>query len=357
MSSTLLLYLYRKTLPVNFKRESDMKSLADTMKNVKVKAQYVLDNTELVLSQMKISSGTLMLINIAKRDGLKCHCCGDDKLYFTIDPNKGLVLVSSQLYKKKPSVMTKDHNVLKSLYGADTIDNQHLLCERCNSTRGNLFAEYHEFKSWYDEQLSFGRNPYKAIQNLKQNFCYVDFPKNIQSMQHIEHLTNNCSVFPPFIRKHLIQMYMKHGKFIRDPKAANNGYNYTNDLLLTRYSSKAWNDLMNTMVVMVIQKVHKFQIEKPNIDFSVYKNYNKKKMNATDFLNIIHHKIQGSVFELGKTAEAERREYILKENIAATKRQAEEMKQKVQVQQESVIIPSEPTFWQKIVNSFKSLFA
>jgi len=332
-----------------------MKALADSMNNVKVKAQYVLDNTEAVRSQIKISSGNLMLINIAKRDGLKCDCCGDDKLYFTIHPQNGLVLVSSQLYKKKPTAMTMDHDILKSLAGADTIDNQHLLCERCNSARGNLFAEYSEFKSWFDEQISFGRNPYNAARTLVQNFCYLDFQKNLGSMKDIEHLAKGA-VFPPFLRKHLVEMYMKNGKFVRNISAPNNSYNYTSDSLLTRYNTDAWNELMNSLVVMLIEREHKYRIQNPNINFSVYKTYNKKKMSADDFLNLIHNKIQSSVFELSKTALAERREKIRKENIAATQRQSEEMQQKVQ-EQHTILIPAELSFWQKIVKAVKAMIA
>lgn len=332
-----------------------MKALADSMNNVKVKAQYVLDNTEAVRSQIKISSGNLMLINIAKRDGLKCDCCGDDKLYFTIHPQNGLSLVSSQLYKKKPTAMTMDHDTLKSLYGADTIENQHLLCERCNSTRGNLFAEYSEFKTWFHEQLSFGRNPYNAARSLVQNFCYIEFNKNIGSMKDLEHLAKG-SVFPPALRKHLVEMYMKQGKFVRNSKDSHNVYNYTSDLLLTRYNTDAWNDLMNELVVRRIEREHKFRIENPKVNFSVYKTYNKKKMTADDFLNLVHNKIQSAVFELGKNAASERRDAIRKQNIASTERQAAEMQQKVH-EQHMVLIPAELSFWQKIVKAVKAMIA
>ncbi len=331
-----------------------MKALADRMNNVKVKAQYVLDNTEAVRSQIKITSGNLMLINIAKRDGLKCDCCGDDKLYFTIHEQHGLVLVSSQLYKKKPTAMTMDHDTLKSLAGLDTLENQHLLCERCNSARGNLFAEYAEFKSWFDEQLAFGRNPYNAARSLVQNFCYIDFNKNIGSMKDLEHLAKG-SVFPPVLRKYLVETYMKNRKFVRNSKDSHNVYNYTNEVLLTRYNTDAWNDLMNELVVRIIEREHKYRIQNPKINFSVYKTYSKKKMTAEDFLNMVHNKIQSSVFALGKKADVERLDSIRKQNIASTEIQAVQMQQKVQEQY--ILIPSELTWWQKIVKAVKVLIA
>lgn len=336
-----------------------MKALADKMNNVKVKAQYVLDNTEVVRSQIKITSGCLMLINLAKRDGLKCDCCGDDKLYFTIHEQNGLVLVSSQIYKKNPTPMTMDHNTLKSLNGTDTIENQHLLCMRCNATRGNSFAEYSEFKSWFHKELSYGRNPHNTARFVVQNYCYIDFTKNISSTKNLDHMAKG-SVFPPFLRNHLIDMYMKKGKFIRKINSANNSYNFTNEALLTRYNTVAWDELMNYLVMMIIQRDHKFRIDKPNINFSVYKSYNKK-MSADDFLNIVHNKIQSATYELGKNVATERQAAIRKKNLAAITQQSKEMLQTVQEEQIIVeehhneVVPRF-TWWQKIVNAFKVLF-
>jgi hypothetical protein len=336
-----------------------MNILATRLNNLKVKAQYVLDNTEEVRKHIKITSGTLMLINLAKRDGLKCDCCGDDSLYFMVHPENGLVLVSSHKHKKRQKSMTMDHDILKSLDGTNQIDNQHLLCERCNIARGNAFAEYSEFKQWFKEQVSLGRNPYNYASSLVQNFCYIDFQKNLGSMKDIEHLAKG-SVFPPFLRNHLIEMYMKNGKFVRSVNSPNNSYNFTNDVLLTRYNNYAWDELINALVVMIIEREHKYRIQNPNIDFSVYKMYNRRKMTADDFLNIVHQKIQTSVYNLGQTAITERRAAIRKQNLASIAKQSDEMQQKVQQkvqEQHIVIVPEELTWWQKIVQAFKALIA
>lgn len=322
------------------------------VKNVKLKAQYILDNVDKVRSRFRITSGTLMMINLAKRDGLKCDCCGDNKLHFIINPTNLLVLVSSQIYKNEPTKMTMDHDILKSLSGVDSIENKHLLCSRCNSTRDNKFAEYSEFKQWFHKEKSLGRNPHKTASALVQNYCYVDFKRNLSTLTRIEHLAKG-SKFPPFLHKFLIEMYMNNGKFIR---AVEGGYNYTNESLLTRYDAEAWNDLLNCLIIKIVEREQKYRIQNPKINFAVYKSYNRKTMTIDDLLEVISHKLKGTVLELGKKAAEERRQKMRQENLAAIERQATTMQQKVQ-EQHMVVIPAELSMWQKIVKVFKNMIA
>lgn len=332
-----------------------MKALADRMNNFKVKAQFVLDNTEEVRKQIKITSGNLMLINLAKRDGLKCDCCGDDKLFFTVHPENGLVLVSNQIFKKRPMAMTMDHDTLKSLSGADTIENQHLLCERCNTARGNSFAEYAEFKDWFKEQQSFGRNPYNAATSLVQNFCYMDFDKNLGSLKSIEHLAKGA-VFPPVIRNYLIKNYMTNGKFVRAVPGKKEAA-YTNETVLTRYNTDAWNDVLNTILAKLVVKHDKYTIDTPKVNFAVYKTYKKSKMGSEQFLEMIHNKMQSTYFEYHTNVVPQiRRENIRKHNLESTQRQSVEM-QKIVQEQHFVVVPADLSWWQKVLNVVKAMIS
>lgn len=68
-----------------------------------------------------------------------CMCCG-------------IPQVSVRNFQKNDGTLvrsTVDHVLLRSLGGANTVDNLVLMCHDCNQMRGNLFAELDEFIFWY----------------------------------------------------------------------------------------------------------------------------------------------------------------------------------------------------------------
>jgi hypothetical protein len=335
------------------------------VKNVKVKAQYVLDNTDKIRAEIKINSTNLMLINIAKRDGLKCDCCGEDRLHFIIGESGSLRLVSDQMFRGRPMAMTLDHDTLKSLAGSNEEENQHLLCERCNTARGNSFAEYQEFKQWFTKTKLLGKNPYNAATKLVNNFCYIGFDKNLSSVKHIKDIIAISDSMPPNYYGYLRNNYLKNGKFTRDEPINTLMYNYTSMELLTRFSEKAWNHLLNDLLVKLVQRNDTFNMENPNINFNVYKTYNKKHMNSDAFLDMIHNKLHSSYVEYKKNVVPQmKREYLREQNLVLLKQQSaaltKEKQQKVQEQYDEVqelIVPESETLWDKVLKLFKSIFS
>lgn len=64
----------------------------------------------------------------------------------------GIPQVSVRYFMKNDGTQvrsTVDHVLLRSLGGANTVDNLVLMCHDCNQMRGNLFAELDEFIFWY----------------------------------------------------------------------------------------------------------------------------------------------------------------------------------------------------------------
>lgn len=97
-----------------------------------------------------------------------CICCGKGKrksdLYFQYTNDSGLNLYAK--YGWKSSMLTIDHNLLKSLGGDTQPNNLNTMCYECNYLRGNNFAEVDEFLYWYNHPKR------KSI--IQKNFSYID---------------------------------------------------------------------------------------------------------------------------------------------------------------------------------------
>lgn len=223
-------------------------------RNVKFKGEFVLNNLEQLRKQYKFNSNALTLIEVAKRDGLKCDTCQASNIHFELHPEYGMTMYSSTVQ------MTKDHNLLKSLNGSNDASNQHLLCAKCNSLRDSRFAEYKEFKECYTDLLSQGLDPHKVISKMNRNFSYLDLNKNdfIRNITIIplDTLTNT-------IKKQLKEHYHKHGRFLA------NGFIQLNTVLA--YNNTAWNEFINELVAELVLKRLGQKIEVRNTQFNIFK--------------------------------------------------------------------------------------
>lgn len=115
--------------------------------NIKLKHKFVINHINLASKNSKV------LIKCFERDGLKCQCCGYDNIYYTFyDVTDGdSKQVEPVIFRDgKKQRITRDHNLLKSLKGSDDVSNITALCCDCNNLRANDFAEYKEFKDYYD---------------------------------------------------------------------------------------------------------------------------------------------------------------------------------------------------------------
>lgn len=138
---------------------------------------------------------------------LKCVCCGNDNVYFKFHKDKGRVTFKAMVSTGKGEMMmTVDHNVLKTLGGSDSISNYNPMCYKCNQVRGSRFAEYKEFKEWYDSQEVID-----TIAGMPDaNFCFIDYKLN----RNGNHFFNNiigAKTLPP-------QLVNAMKKTMRSPK-------------------------------------------------------------------------------------------------------------------------------------------
>lgn len=171
--------------------------------NVKLKAQYVIDNIDELTKVYGMSSNSKKLVTVLKRDGIKCHCCGQTNIYYRINENKVLEAYIHKENAKDEMRLTVDHDYLASLGGINHADNYHALCYKCNTLREDRFAEYPEFKEWYDNRRSNGKVVNKASH---RNYCPVDFKEAIKEAK-------NHMVFPngvPEIMKKRIRTVLKN---------------------------------------------------------------------------------------------------------------------------------------------------
>lgn len=144
------------------------------VKNVKFKPSYVM-NFDTNVNGINISKTVQKVIAVMKRDGIKCHCCDNDSVFFEVVANNQMAAFIDKNGKKIR--LTLDHDKLDSLGGHNVIKNFHVLCEECNTIRGDLFAEYSAFKAWYDEKKKSGKKISKATQ---YNYNRIDFDHNMK---------------------------------------------------------------------------------------------------------------------------------------------------------------------------------
>ncbi|AFC21980.1 HNH endonuclease [Cronobacter phage vB_CsaM_GAP32] len=238
-------------------------------RNVKFKGEFVLNNITSLRKNYKFNSGVLALIEVAKRDGLKCDTCGNCDIHFKLIPESGMAMFMGKVR------MTRDHDLLNSLNGSDDVDNQHLLCEDCNQLRGNRFAQYKEFKDWYESVIAEGKDPKKVVNKLNRNFSYTDYEKNGYSNKNPIQIVQK-DVMPDYLKEGLTKHFLKHNAFrvTKDFYSLSTMYSYT---------EKAWDDFLNELMVLVVK--HRTNKITPvnNNKFSVYK-YKKSNKSLETFL-------------------------------------------------------------------------
>lgn len=107
----------------------------------------------------KVSGGRLS--NFAY-NGVDCICCGAKAAYFSLETQLhsvgDLKSYHLNLYaidrNGKPVMMTKDHIILRSLGGSDTVENYSPMCLRCNNLRGNSYESQEEFIKEFRKTLN-----------------------------------------------------------------------------------------------------------------------------------------------------------------------------------------------------------
>lgn len=238
----------------------------DNVKNVKFKSTFVINNLSALRKQYGFQNRVIKRITVAMRDGPKCHCCSLG-IHFRLEPKDGMVMYSN---KDKP--MTLDHDLLNSLEGSNDVSNQHLLCYQCNQMRGNRFAEYSEFKSWYDNCIKKNLNPFAEINKVKKNFSYLDLSKNGFKKEVSKSIPLNYhSTMPALYKQALIKHITKHTTFIPHMMPFK-----LSDL--TNLSSTAWDGFINDLLVHLFQVRISEDIERPTKQYGLINNRTAKSM-------------------------------------------------------------------------------
>lgn len=299
-------------------------------RNVKFNGQFVLNNLSALRKTYKFKSGVLTLISVANRDGLKCDTCQNDKIHFELHPEYGMAMYAGTVR------MTKDHDLLNSLEGSDGVHNQHLLCETCNTLRGNRFAEYKEFKDWYNSVLEKGLNPNTVINKVKRNFSYMDFHKNRYTASDMKNLMVSVDVMPVEVKNSLTEHFLIHQSF----KAVKSMYGFHT---LLSFSAKAWDDYLNELMVTIIKTRIKQDIQLGNTIFNVYKYKNSKKSIETFFIH------------LNKSIKDEYKNIKSTVQSGNVKKEVQEVLNKHE--QSFKVIPMRPNFFQRLKNAFQVLVA
>jgi|AGFT01.1.fsa_nt_gi hypothetical protein len=138
------------------------------------------------------SKSVACLLKKYKETGsLKCSCCDSSEAYFVFHVQDGRATFRAMVdVNGKARSLTVDHDLLKSLGGTDSEANYNPLCYNCNQIRGSRFAEFKEFKEWYDSQAFID-----TIAGLPTaNFCHVDFTQNLNNASHFETMQGASSL-------------------------------------------------------------------------------------------------------------------------------------------------------------------
>lgn len=127
---------------------------------------------------------------------LKCACCGGDNVYFRFHKEKGRVTFKAYISTNgTEQLMTVDHDMLKSLGGPDTVANYNPMCYRCNQIRGSRFAEFKEFKDWYDSKEVI--DTVTGLPNA--NFCFIDYALNKNNNQFFSNVVGSEALPPQLV--------------------------------------------------------------------------------------------------------------------------------------------------------------
>lgn len=211
------------------------------------------------------SQSTLKLLKVFKRDGLKCDCCGGNDIKFKLHKNSQKIQFKAYLRKMNRAgtyilvPMTLDHDVLDSLCGSNDVSNMHALCSTCNALRGNRWAEYKEFKDWYDSSENHHHNLPPV------NYCYVNFKKNIDDSYIAKNLQDITCV-PRQVKEVLTDNFSTGNIWLEN--AIGNG--------TMNFSDNTMNNLLNEMVQVYMR------------NHVGIKNARKPKYNFTKFPREVH---------------------------------------------------------------------
>lgn len=145
---------------------------------------------------------TQALVRSYQKTGkVACACCGADNVYFKFYKEKGRVIFRAFVKKgNHEELMTVDHDLLKSLGGDNNLSNYNPMCYSCNQLRGSLFAEFKEFKDWYDAKQADEKVKLVEV----ANFCFIDYEQNKHNNQFFNNVVG-AKTLPP----HLIEAMKK----------------------------------------------------------------------------------------------------------------------------------------------------
>lgn len=107
-------------------------------------------NKNAILDGHRVNVNSARLQNFALH-GVDCICCGAKGSFFNLETNskkppEGLHLNLYAINSEGHAVlMTKDHNILKSLGGVDAVENYNPMCLTCNKKRGSYYPDLQEF--------------------------------------------------------------------------------------------------------------------------------------------------------------------------------------------------------------------
>lgn len=102
-----------------------------------------------VLAGYNVKVSSERLKNFTK-NGVKCATCRKVGIYFNLERpiNSENQTPHLNLYSKDGSMLTADHDVLKSDGGRNHSDNYNVLCQQCNKQRGNKFKRFIDFYNY-----------------------------------------------------------------------------------------------------------------------------------------------------------------------------------------------------------------
>lgn len=87
--------------------------------------------------------------------GVNCICCNAQGKYFKLESSLPGIKPHFNLYAVNKNghevLMTRDHIILKSRGGTNTVSNMSPMCEKCNQKRGSKFESQEEFLSLFGE--------------------------------------------------------------------------------------------------------------------------------------------------------------------------------------------------------------
>lgn len=245
----------------------------ETAKNVKIKADFVVNNLDKILEVYYLSSTGKELVKVLKRDGIKCDCCGESNVYYRLSSTNALEACIIKQDSKKIIRLTADHDYLRSLGGPDKAENYHALCETCNSVRDDRFAEYPEFKMWYTKRKESGKAITRAAQ---RNFCQIDFNEAVKDGK-------NHILYPngiPLPMQNRIREVLKNTKSIKSAYGSK---------IYRRVPNHSLNQFLTELAYEEASKIVGFDVVRRNIanPFNIVSPKAFEKLKDKEFLSLL----------------------------------------------------------------------